>query len=234
MTLATRTRAPSLARAELDTGLTVVAVRKPRSPLVEVRLRVPFAGTTPLHSARAEMLVATMLLGTSSRDREQVDADLALVGGHLDASVDPQRLMITGSVLSTGLPVLLEVLADCLTDPAYRRTTSSVSASGWSSTWPSRRPSRPPSPTSSCSSAGSATTRPPGTCRRRNWSPVSGRPRCAGCTAGPWCPRGSTLVLVGDLSPTKAIAAAGAALAGWSAGPGCQGAHADRATGDRR
>ena len=122
MTLATRVRAPSLARAVLDTGLTVVAVRKPRSPLVEVRLRVPFAGTTPLHTARAEMLVATMLLGTKSRDREQVDAELALVGGHLDASVDPQRLMITGSVRSTGLPVLLEVLADCLTDPAYRRS----------------------------------------------------------------------------------------------------------------
>jgi hypothetical protein len=67
------------------------------------------------------MLSATLLLGTGSRTREQVDADLALVGGHLDASVDPQRLSVTGSVLSTGLPVLLEVLADCLTDPAYRR-----------------------------------------------------------------------------------------------------------------
>ena len=51
MTLTTRTRAPSVTRAELDTGLAVVAVRKPRSPLVEVRLRIPFAGTTRKHAA---------------------------------------------------------------------------------------------------------------------------------------------------------------------------------------
>ena len=44
--------------------------------------------------------------------RRQVDADLAVVGGHLDASVDPQRLLITGSVLASGLPRLLEVLAE--------------------------------------------------------------------------------------------------------------------------
>jgi len=126
MSLTASTRAPSVTRVELDSGLTVVAVRKPRSPLVEVRLRIPFAGTTPKHAARAEMLASTMLLGTDVRDREQVDADLALVGGHLDASVDPQRLMITGSVLSTGLPVLLEVLSDCLTGAAYRRTAVRV------------------------------------------------------------------------------------------------------------
>ncbi len=219
MTLATRTRAPSLARAELDSGLTVVAVRKPRSPLVELRLRVPFAGTTPLHSARAEMLVATMLLGTSSRDREQVDADLALVGGHLDASVDPQRLMITGSVLSTGLPVLLEVLADCLTDPAYRKNDvigereRLVEHLAISATQPN-------------TVAHKFLQR-----RRFGDHPAAwdmpdaelvagvGPAALRGLHGRALVPRGSTLVLVGDLSPTRAIAAAGAALAGWTGGP---------------
>src|SRR5664279_4948193 len=65
-----RIRTPALARAVLPTGLQVVAVRKPRSPLVEVRLRIPFGGTSKVHAARA---------------------------------------------------VMLEVLADCLTDPAFRR-----------------------------------------------------------------------------------------------------------------
>ena len=60
------------------------------------------------------------MLGTGTRNRQQVDADLALVGGHLDASVDAQRLVVAGSVLSTGLPTLLEVLAESLTDPAFR------------------------------------------------------------------------------------------------------------------
>lgn len=114
-------RPPATTAAVLDNGLTVIAVRKPGTPLIEARLRVPFGGRTPAHSARAELLAATLLLGTGSRSRQQVDADLALVGGHLEASVDPQRLLLTGSVLSNGLPMLLDVLSDSLIDPAYRR-----------------------------------------------------------------------------------------------------------------
>ncbi len=208
-----------MTRAELDSGLTVVAVRKPRSPLVEVRLRVPFAGTTPKHSARAEMLVATMLLGTGSRDREQVDADLALVGGHLDASVDPQRLMVTGSVLSTGLPVLLEVLADCLTDPAYRRgdvlgeRDRLVEHLAISATQPSTVAHRFLQQ------------------RRFGDHPAAwdmpdpelvagvGPAALKGLHTRSLVPRGSTLVLVGDLSPSKAIAAVDSALSGWTAAP---------------
>lgn len=105
----------------LDNGLRVVTVRKPGTPLVEVRLRVPFGGTTALHAARAELLAATVLLGTAGRTREQVDAELAAVGGHLNASVDPQRLSLSGSVLASGLPELLAVLTDALCQPAYRR-----------------------------------------------------------------------------------------------------------------
>ena len=112
---------PALATRTLDTGLTVFAVRKAGTPMIELRLRVPFAGRSRQHSARAEMLAATILLGTSSRTRDQVDAELALVGGHLDASVDPQRLLIAGSVLSHGLAELLAVLSDSLTDPAFAR-----------------------------------------------------------------------------------------------------------------
>ena len=112
---------PELLSRTIDNGLRVIAVRKAGTPLVEFRLRVPFGGTTLAHTARAELLAATLLLGTGSRTREQVDAELAMVGGHLDASVDPQRFAVTGSVLSTGLPVLLDVLADSLGQPAFRR-----------------------------------------------------------------------------------------------------------------
>lgn len=214
----TRARTPTLARATLDSGLEVIAVRKPRTPLVEVRLRVPFAGTTPKHSARAEMLAATMLLGTGSRTREQVDADLALVGGHLDASVDPQRLMIAGSVLSTGLTTLLGVLADSLTDPAYRRSDvlgereRLVEHLAISATQPStvahmflqqRRFGDHP-----------AAWDMPDPELVAGVGPAAVR----GLHQRALVPRGSTLVLVGDLSPTKAIAQVGAALAGWSAG----------------
>ncbi len=112
---------PELATATLASGLTVYAIRKAGTPMVELRLRVPFGGRARSHAARAEMLAATVLLGTSSRTRDQLDAELALVGGHLDASVDPQRLLVSGSVLSHGFGDVLTVLADSLTDPAFRR-----------------------------------------------------------------------------------------------------------------
>src|SRR5664279_5234645 len=215
-----RIRTPALARADLPTGLQVVAVRKPRSPLVEVRLRIPFGGTGKVHAARAEMLSATMLLGTGSRSREQVDGDLALVGGHLDASVDPQRLSVTGSVLSTGLPVLLEVLADCLTDPAYRRNDvlgerdRLVAHLSIAATQPSsvahrylqqRRfgdhPAAWDMPDAELvGSVGVAAVR--------------------GLHSRAVLPDGSTLVLVGDLSPTRTIDAVAEALGGWVGAPG--------------
>lgn len=219
MTLTGRTRPPTPRRAELDSGLTVIAARKPRSPLVEVRLRVPFAGLNRVHAARAEMLAATILLGTGTRDREEVDAELAQVGGHLDAFVDPQRLMITGSVLSTGLPVLLGVLADCLTDAAYRRSDvlgerdRLVEHLGISATQPSavahrflqqRRFGEHPAawdmPDPELVAAVS-----PAVLRRLHERSL--------------LPRGSTLVLVGDLSPARAVEVAAGALAGWTAEP---------------
>ncbi|MET0967209.1 MAG: pitrilysin family protein [Nakamurella sp.] len=222
MSLTTATRAPSVTRALLDSGLTVVAVRKPRSPLVEVRLRIPFAGTTAKHAARAEMLASTMLLGTEVRDREQVDADLALVGGHLDASVDPQRLMVTGSVLSTGLPVLLEVLADSLTGAAYRRSDvlgerdRLVENLAISATQPSTVAHRFLQQ------------------RRFGDHPAAwdfpepelvagvGPAAVRGLHTRGVVPRGSTLVLVGDLSPSKSIDLVAKAMDSWSAGPDAQ------------
>jgi predicted Zn-dependent peptidase len=48
-----------------------------------------------------------------------VDTDLALVGGELGAGVDPERLSIGGTALASGLDRLLDVLADALTGAVY-------------------------------------------------------------------------------------------------------------------
>ncbi len=209
------TTRPELRSEVLDNGLRVIAVRKPGTPLVEVRLRVPFGGTTPAHSARAELLSATLLLGTGSRSREQVDSELAAVGGHLDASVDPLRLGITGSVLSTGLPVLLEVLADSLTDPAFRRHDVLGERS------------RLVEHLAIAASQPSVVARRHLQQRRFGNHPVTREMPDAGLVAAVGVaplrslqhkavvPRGSTLVLVGDLEPDAAIAGVDAALGGW-------------------
>ncbi|QFZ16840.1 M16 family metallopeptidase [Saccharothrix syringae] len=108
----------------LANGLRVIAVRRSSVPLVELRLRIPFAdpatsSTGSAHAARAEVLANTVLTGTATRSRVDVDTELALVGGELDAVVDPERLAFSGNALVTGLDTLLDVLRDALTGATY-------------------------------------------------------------------------------------------------------------------
>jgi predicted Zn-dependent peptidase len=103
----------------LSNGLRVLAVRKANVPLVELRLWIPFAGTDPKHAATAEVLGETLLTGTNRRDRIEIDTELALIGGELRAGVGPERLILNGNSLAGGLPTLLDVLADVLTSASY-------------------------------------------------------------------------------------------------------------------
>jgi predicted Zn-dependent peptidase len=103
----------------IGNGLRVLAVRKANVPLVELRVWIPFAGADKLHAATAEVLTETILTGTARRDRIEIDTELALIGGELGSGVDPERLILHGSSLSSGLPTLLDVLADSLTGASY-------------------------------------------------------------------------------------------------------------------
>lgn len=111
---------PPMLDTVLDNGLRLLVVRAPAVPMVELRLRIPFGGNDKLHPATAELLAETLLTGTGRRDRVTIDTDLALVGGELGTGVDPERLSVGGSALASGLDKLLDVLADVLTDAAYR------------------------------------------------------------------------------------------------------------------
>ncbi|MFC4949393.1 M16 family metallopeptidase [Pseudonocardia sp. GCM10023141] len=105
---------PDVEDRTLASGLRVLAARRAVVPMVELRLRVPFAGDAPEHPAVAELLSATLLTGTPTRDRVAIDDELAAVGADLGVSVDPERLVVSGSGLAEGLGVVLEVLADVL------------------------------------------------------------------------------------------------------------------------
>ena len=110
---------PDVVSAVLDSGLRVLVARRPSVPLVDLRLRVPFAGDESDHPAAAELFTATLLAGTGRRDRVAIDDELALVGADLSVSVDPERLLVAGSALADGLPAVLEVLADVLTGATH-------------------------------------------------------------------------------------------------------------------
>jgi zinc protease len=111
-----RIKLPREAERTLASGLTVIAVRRPGVPLVELRLRVPF-GRAPL--ARATLLSQALFTGTSTMSSIDIAAELQAVGGGLSAGLDPDRLLVTGNALASGLGRMLEILAAVLTDPTY-------------------------------------------------------------------------------------------------------------------
>lgn len=114
-----RFRIPTVAERTLPTGLRVLVVRQPGVPLVELRLRVPFAGGTVTHATRADLLAETFTAGTASRSQLELAVALQALGGSLGASVDPDRLLVSGSALTTSLPDLLGLLRELLVENAY-------------------------------------------------------------------------------------------------------------------
>jgi zinc protease len=114
-----RPKQPPSAERTLDSGLRVVAVRRPGVPLVEVRLRVPFGGTARTLPARSLLLGETMLAGTERHSQVELAAALQAIGGDLQVSVDADRLLVGGAVLRTGLTGLLKLLAEVLGTATY-------------------------------------------------------------------------------------------------------------------
>jgi len=112
--------------AVLDNGLTVVAVRKPGVPLVEVRLRVPFLSAKLQHPAQAQLLAETLLTGAAGLDRAELAAAIQELGGRLATGVDADRLVISGNVLAPNLRKLLGVLAKIVLEPAYDKSDVGV------------------------------------------------------------------------------------------------------------
>jgi predicted Zn-dependent peptidase len=200
----------------LSNGLRVIAVHKPAVPLVELRLRIPFAGTDLPHAARAEVLAATLLTGTGRRDRVAVDTDLALVGGDLDAGVDPERLSLSGNSLAAGFDTLLDVLADVLTSAVHRddevtrerdrlaeRITVARSQPGTIAREALQRHRYGDHPyTREMPEASDVAVVSADEVRALHQASV--------------LPRGSVLVLVGDIDLDRTVAQLDSALAGWS------------------
>lgn len=210
-------RAPAAQESVLSNGLKVVAVRRSGAPLVEIRLWIPFGGRTEQHAARAELLAASVMLGTADRNREEVNIALAEVGGTLHTTVDPERLMFTGSVLANGLPALLQVLADVLTTAAYRTPDVLVERDRLLEqlALAAAEPSTAARQALQHQRFGShpASREMPDVEQVAAVTPAAVR----GLHRRAVVPDGATMVLVGDLSPKRTIARVEAVLAPWTA-----------------
>jgi predicted Zn-dependent peptidase len=207
---------PKQAERTLDSGLTVIAIRRAAVPLVELRLRVPF-GRAPL--PRATLLSQSLFTGTGTMSSVDIAAELQTVGGGLSAGLDPDRLLVTGNSLASGLDRMLEILAAVLTDPTYPAEEVATERDRL------------------VDHIQVAETQPAHLARKALLKQMFGRHPYAVQTPEPEQvkgvrpgqlralhadrvrPDGAVLVLVGDLSPEKAIDAAEKALGGWI-GPG--------------
>jgi zinc protease len=120
----TKPRAPKKLRSTetvLDSGLRVIAVRKPGVPIVEVRLRLPFLSARAGHPARATLLSEALPTGAAGLDRAGLAGAVQALGGELSVGVDADRLVVGGNVLGANLRAMLDLLASMLTEPAYAK-----------------------------------------------------------------------------------------------------------------
>ncbi len=203
----------------LASGLTVIAIRRPAVPLVELRLRVPF-GRAPL--PRATLLSQALFTGTGTMSSVQIAAELQTVGGGLSAGLDPDRLLVTGNALAGGLERMLEILASVLTDPTY--PNEEVATERERLVDHIQVAQSQPAHLARTALLERMYGRHPYAVQTPEPEQVRGvRPAQLRALHGDRVrPDGSVLVLVGDLNPEKAIDAAEKALGSWT-GPGKDG-----------
>ncbi len=204
---------PKQAERTLGSGLTVIAIRRPAVPLVELRLRVPF-GRAPL--PRATLLSQALFTGTSTMSSIDIAAELQTVGGGLGAGLDPDRLLISGNSLASGLDRMLEILAGVLTDATY--PADEVGTERDRLVDHIQVAQSQPAHLARTALLGRIYGRHPYAVQTPEPEQVKGvRPgQLRALHADRVRPDGAVLVLVGDLNPEKAIDAAEKALGGWT------------------
>jgi zinc protease len=211
-----RAKLPTLAERTLANGLRVVAVRRGGVPMVHVRLRVPFAGRRADHLPKRLVLEATMTSGTSTHSRGELAVALQEVGGALSVSTDTDRLLVRGESLKSGLPRLLDLLAELVTDAQYPKGP----VDGEVSRLQTQLRQRLSQPGEIAAEALRSRLYPGHPYGRDLPDPRE----IAGVTAAAvrslhrrWVvPAGSLLVLVGDITPARTLDQVEKALSGWS------------------
>ena len=112
---------PPFQRATLSNGLKLIVVPRPELPVVGLRL-VLDAGYAADQSGRpgtANLSMAMLDEGTSTRDSLQISEQLALLGASLSAGSSLDTSSINLSALADKLEPSLEIFADVLLNPAF-------------------------------------------------------------------------------------------------------------------
>ena len=211
---------PAAEESTLRNGLRVVVVPRPGVPLIELRLRVPFAASSSAtaheHTALGAVLSGAVLLGTTSHDQNGIAELLQSHGAELSVSTDPDRLLMATTLLPTGLAPVLGVVAELLTAATYPDDRVEGERD------------RVAERIAIARSQPSVVARAALAARRYGDHPYAiALPEAERVSAVDGealrvlhrervLPAGSTLVLVGDLDPAAAVDVVAGALTGWS------------------
>ncbi len=216
LAVARKLRAPRLVEDRLPNGLRILVIRKPGIPVVEARLRLPMLSIDRSSYAKARLLEETMLKGTSTYSALELEQQLGLLGGGISVGVDRDRLSVGGMTLSQHLPKFLGLMSEALQHATYpndaviaergrlieRLSVANSSAGVVASKTLARNLFADHPYAVVMPEAEDLTATSPAMVRGVHRRRV--------------IPAGAILVLVGDLSPTKAITAAQRAFDGWT------------------
>ncbi|HEV8308691.1 MAG TPA: pitrilysin family protein [Methylomirabilota bacterium] len=110
-----------IARFTLDNGIRVVVQENPANPTLALRASVPAGSIVePRDTPGLASLTASMLTrGTATRSALEFATVLENVGARLDATANTLTTMISGRAQSKDFELVLDLLADMLTRPAF-------------------------------------------------------------------------------------------------------------------
>lgn len=119
-------RTSGLVEANLAGGLHAIVARRPDVPMVQLRLGFPLAAGQVRKPAAIEVLSESLLAGTAGYDRTGLASAVQRIGGRLAAGVAGDWLLVSGSVLSEHLVEMLRIVGELLSGASY--PSSEVSA----------------------------------------------------------------------------------------------------------
>lgn len=217
-------RLPAVAERTLDSGLKVMAVRRPGVPRVEVRLRVPMGRAAgQAGDGAVERLVSeTLLAGTSQRSAVELAQDLQRLGAGLSATAGLEEISLGGSTLSATLVPYLELLGEVLSDAAFPAVEVGLARDRVTQEIVIAR-SQPATIAHEALMARLYPGHPYGRGLPEPESVQSTQPRALkGFAAKRLRPAGATLVAVGDVRPERLLDQVAKALAAWTGDAGAK------------
>ncbi|MFF5337443.1 M16 family metallopeptidase [Streptomyces sp. NPDC013181] len=207
---------PPAAEETLSNGLTVIAVHRPSTPLVELRLHLPFAGAP---QGPALLLSQTFTDGTDRLSRQDVAEQLDLLGARVGMSVDADRLLLAGGVLAPAVEPFLALLLTLLTRAAYPESRLATLRMPLAQRLEIGRADPAAAAIEHLNRAIYGDHPYARAAARPESVTTADRESVRALAAERLRPTGATLVLVGDLLPDRALDVARRVLGDWPGGP---------------